>query len=101
MCTLICVTYWNCKSVLYCCINYRASSNCEIITLFFVQYGIIAERLSARLLIVQCGQLAFVCIYVCIYICMCIYIYISITLLIVWVQFLWSHPQTTRHVVLI
>jgi len=82
VCTLICVTYWNCKSVLYCCINYRASSNCEIITLFFVQYGTIAERLSARLLIVQCGQLAFVCIYVYmyvyIYIYVCVYIYIYI-----------------------
>ena len=36
----------------------------------------------------QCGQLAFVCMY------------IRYTL-IAWVRFLWSHPQTTRHVVLI
>ena len=53
---------------------------------------VIGERLSARLLIVQCGQLAFVCVYIYIYIC---------HTLIVWVRFLWSHPQTTGHVVLI
>ena len=35
---------------------------------------LVAERLSARLLIVQCGQLTFVCTYI--YVCMCIYIYI-------------------------
>ena len=29
---------------------------------------VIAERLSARLLIVQCSRLAFVCVYICIYI---------------------------------
>ena len=41
--------------------------------------ALFAERLSARLLIVQCSRLAFVCIYVCIYICMyiCMYIYPS------------------------
>ena len=33
---------------------------------------VVAERLSARLLIVQCGQFAFVCMYVCMY----VYIYI-------------------------
>ena len=37
---------------------------------------IIAERLSERLLIVQCSRLAFVCMYVYIYICMYIYMYI-------------------------
>ena len=44
---------------------------------------LVAERLSARLLIVQCGQLTFVCtyIYVCMYVCMYIYIYISSPLL--------------------
>ena len=42
----------------------------------------------------QCGQLAFVCMYIY------IYIYIRHTL-IAWVQFLWSRPQTTRHMVLI
>ena len=47
---------------------------------------LIAEHLSARLLIVQCSQLAFVCIYIYIYIYMyiyvytCIYVYISVTL---------------------
>ena len=53
--------------------------------------NIIAERLSARLLIVQC-----VCMYIYVY----IYIYICHTL-IVWVQFLCSRPQTTSHMVLI
>ena len=52
--------------------------------------AIIAERLSARLLIVQCSQVAFVCIY----------IYIRHTL-IAWAWFLWSRPQTTKHVVLV
>ena len=46
----------------------------------------------------QCGQLAFVCIYICIYICIYVCIYIRHTL-IAWVRFLWSRPQTTRHVV--
>ena len=38
---------------------------------------LVAERLSVRLLIVQCSRLAFVCIYinVCMYVCM--YIYLS------------------------
>ena len=41
---------------------------------------LVAKRLSARLLIVQCGQLTFVCtyIYVCMYVCVYIYIYIYI-----------------------
>ena len=56
----------------------------------------------------QCGQLAFVCIYiyVCIYVCIYIYMYVYIYVciyihhtLIAWVRFLWSRPQTTRHVV--
>jgi len=37
---------------------------------------LIAEHLSARLLIVRCSQLAFVCIYI--YICMYIYMYIHV-----------------------
>ena len=53
---------------------------------------LITERLSARLLIVQCSQFTFVCMYICMYIC---------HTLIVWVQFLWSRPQTTSHVALI
>ena len=53
---------------------------------------VIAERLSARLLIVQCSQFAFVCMYVC--------IYIRHTL-IAWARFLRSRPQTTSHVVLV
>ena len=48
---------------------------------------IIAEHLSARLLIMQCSWFTFVCMYVY------IYIYICHTL-IVWAQFLWSRPQT-------
>ena len=52
----------------------------------FLILAFIAERLSARLLIVQCSQLAFVCMYV--------YIYIRHTL-IAWARFLWSRPQTT------
>ena len=47
---------------------------------------IIAERLSARLLIVQCSQFA--------------HIYICHTL-IAWARFLWSRPQTPSHVVLV
>ena len=50
--------------------------------------AVIAERLSARLLIVQRSQLAFV------------RMYIRHTL-ITWARFLWSRPQTTRHVVLV
>ena len=50
--------------------------------------------LGVRLLIVQCSQLAFVCMYVY------IYIYIRHTL-IVWARILWSRPQTTSHVVLV
>ena len=46
----------------------------------------IAERLSARLLIVQCRQFAFVCMYI-------------LHILIAWARFLWSCPQTTNHVV--
>ena len=57
---------------------------------------VVAELLSTRLLIVQCGQFAFVCMYVCMYVC----IYICHTL-IVRVRFLWSRPQTTSHVVLV
>ena len=53
---------------------------------------LIAKRLSARLLIVQCSHFMFVCIYIC--------IYIRHTL-IAWVQFLLSRPQTTSHVVLV
>ena len=53
---------------------------------------IIVERLSAKLLIVQRSQFAFVCVYVC--------MYIRHTL-IAWAQFLWSRPQTTSHVVLV
>ena len=61
---------------------------------------IIAERLSARLLIVQCSQVAFVCMYIYVYIYVYIYIYIRHTL-IAWARFLWSRPQTTKHVVLV
>ena len=50
---------------------------------------IIAERLSTRLLSVVSSRLY-----------ACIYIYIHHTL-IAWVQFLWPHPQTTSHVVLV
>ena len=39
-------------------------------------------------------------IYICMSIYMYIYMYIYISV-IAWVWFLWSHPQTTRHVVLI
>ena len=50
----------------------------------------------------QCGQLVFVCIYIYIYIYMYMYMYIYIRhTLIKWVQFPWSRPQTTRHMVLI
>ena len=38
---------------------------------------IIAERLSARLLIMQCSRLAFVCICIYIYMYICMYIYPS------------------------
>ena len=63
---------------------------------------IVTERLSTRLLIMQCGQLVFVCIYIYIYIYMYMYMYIYIRhTLIKWVQFPWSRPQTTRHMVLI
>ena len=49
---------------------------------------LIAERLSVRLLIVQCSQFTFVCM--------------SIRhTLIAWARFLWSRPQTTSHVVLV
>ena len=46
----------------------------------------------------------YVCMYMYIYIYINTYIhichtYISVTLLIAWVQFLWSRPQTTSHVV--
>ena len=54
----------------------------------------VAERLSARVLIVQCSRFAFVCMFVY------IYAYIRHTL-IGWVWFLWSRPQTTSHVVLV
>ena len=57
-----------------------------------VPANIITERLSAMLLIVQCSQFAFVCMY--------IYIYIRHTL-IEWARFLWFCPQTTSHVVLV
>ena len=40
----------------------------------------------------QHSQFAFVCMYVCMYIC---------HTLIAWVQFLWSCPQTTSHMVLV
>ena len=43
-------------------------------------YIYIAERLSARLLIVQCSQFAFVYIYIYMYVHIYICIYISITL---------------------
>ena len=46
-----------------------------------------AEHLSARLLIVQCSQFVFVCMYIR-------------HTLIAWAQFLWSRPQTTSHVIL-
>ena len=54
------------------------------------QCTIFAERL--RLLIVQCSQFAFVCMYVC--------MYIRHTL-IAWAWFLWSRSQTTSHVLLV
>ena len=54
---------------------------------------ICAERLSARLLIVQCSRL---------YVCMYIYIYMYVRhTLVVWAWFHWSCPQTMSHVVLV
>ena len=47
--------------------------SCLGISLRLLSVTVIAERLSARQLIVQCGQLAFVCVYICIYIYMYIY----------------------------
>ena len=55
---------------------------------FLCALAIIAERLSARQLIVQRSQFAFVCMYIR-------------HTLIAWARFLWSRPQTTSHVVLV
>ena len=58
---------------------------------------IIADHLSAKLLIIQCSQVAFVCMYVCMYVC--VYVYLS--------YFNWVGtvsvvlPQTTNHVELV
>ena len=70
-----------CFALLYCT---------DLRTVNTIIASLIAERLNARLLIVQCGQFAFVCMY----------IYIRHTL-IAWERFLWSRPHTTSHVVLV